>query len=543
MAPTSSHQLLTALPRHLLLMARLALLCLLFLAGLSSGVANAEVQRYALVVGANHGLATEPPLRYAESDARRIGHILRDLGSFGRERTVVLTGANAEGVRAALDRLDRRIDRENPGDALLFVFYSGHADAGALHLQGTSLPMEEVRERVVRSRATARVLVIDACRSGAVTRVKGGRPGPSFRIDLDDDLRARGLAILTSSAAGEDAQESDQLEASFFTHYLASALRGAADANGDGGVGLNEAFSWAAERTLVATSSTLAGPQHPTYQVDLGGRRDLILTRPDTRSGKLGALSFSEQGNYLVQRATRGGAVVGEVTVALAGAAARRLVVPAGRYAITLRRDDSLSRGEFAVSRGDVTQVANADMTPVRAVRVATKGGDGVDERLVSLSAFATGGARGSILGLGVAPRVEVGIALDYDWLSLELRGIYSNSVRTNDSVRILNHEAGVAAAVLANFDLDLIELAAGAELGVLWLGQRVSGNVSESRNASATSVGLFARARIPLWEWLYARLDGGLLVYFLQRGVGPVDARIDTPPTFRFAAGLGARF
>lgn len=506
---------------------------------LASPAAHADLTRHALVIGANHGLSTEPPLRYAESDARRIARILRTLGGFDHERVEVLTGADADGVRDALSEAEARLRTTGAGDDdLLFVFYSGHADALALHLGGTRLPLDELRHRVSRAPAAARVLVVDACRSGAVTRVKGGRPGPSFKIELDDDLAARGVAILTSSAAGEDSQESDELGASFFTHFLASGLLGAADADADGRIGLNEAFAYASERTLAATASTLAGPQHPTYHVDLGGRRDLVLTRPSARAGRVGSLTFGEPGDYLVQRTEPRQVVVGEITVASRAGA---LAVPAGRYLITRRGRDEVREGRFAVTAGHETRVATADMTTVRAMRVASKGAS--EARSVALNVFATGGARGSVLDLGIAPRAEVGLGLQWDWLGLELRGVFASSTVSNTTVAITNHEAGAALAVLAHFDLDLIALGGGAELGVVWLGQRFRRADVADRDGSALYAGLLARAQVPLWRWLYARFDAALLVYFLQRGEVASEARLETPPTFRFGAGLGAWF
>ena len=89
-----------------------------------------------------------------------------------------------------------------------------------------------------------RILVIDSCRSGAVTRVKGGRPAPPILLGDTQELDGEGVIVLTASAAGEDAQESDQLGGSFFTHYLLSGLRGAADDNGDQVVTVAEAFSY-----------------------------------------------------------------------------------------------------------------------------------------------------------------------------------------------------------------------------------------------------------------------------------------------------------
>jgi uncharacterized caspase-like protein len=60
----------------------------------------------------------------------------------------------------------------------------------------------------------------------------------------------RGYAFLTSSSPDEVAQESDHIGASFFTHYLVSGLRGAADVTGEGKVTLNEAYQFAFNETL-----------------------------------------------------------------------------------------------------------------------------------------------------------------------------------------------------------------------------------------------------------------------------------------------------
>ena len=86
------------------------------------------------------------------------------------------------------------------------------------------------------------------------------------------------MVVLTASTAGEDAQESDELRGSFFTHYLLSAMRGAADADRDQTVSISEAFAYTRDKTIVASSRTLGGTQHPTFHYDLRGRADLPLT-------------------------------------------------------------------------------------------------------------------------------------------------------------------------------------------------------------------------------------------------------------------------
>ena len=72
----------------------------------------------------------------------------------------------------------------------------------------------------------------------------------------------RGHAYLTSSSADEAAQESDRIGGSFFTHFLVTGLRGAADADSDKRVTLDEAYRFAFDETLARTEAIGGGPQH-----------------------------------------------------------------------------------------------------------------------------------------------------------------------------------------------------------------------------------------------------------------------------------------
>ena len=81
--------------------------------------------------------------------------------------------------------------------------------------------------------------------------------------------------LIASSSADEESQESDDIGASFFTHYLASGLLGDADSSGDGKVTLAEAYTYAYARTVGETAETRAGAQrrstHAHHHRDLHG--------------------------------------------------------------------------------------------------------------------------------------------------------------------------------------------------------------------------------------------------------------------------------
>ncbi|HMI93790.1 MAG TPA: caspase family protein, partial [Polyangiales bacterium] len=298
----------------------------------ASQLARADVQRFAIVIGNDRGAADEQPLRYAESDARRVYDVLRDLGGFVPANMVLLSGEDARTAEDTIIAINERVRSALalPGSqAMLFVYYSGHADAEALHLGDSELPARRLTQLVHGSAATFRLMVLDACRSGALTRRKGGKIVAASPLLSEDALPGSGLAVLAASAAHEDAQESEEIRASFFTHAFVSGLMGAADQDGDGAVSLSEAYQYSYGATLRATSRTLFGTQHPTFRFDYGGQGAVILTRPEAFTAARAQLSFPADIGFLVLRDSAEGAVVGEV-----GAFDRRreLSLRPGRY-------------------------------------------------------------------------------------------------------------------------------------------------------------------------------------------------------------------
>jgi hypothetical protein len=517
-------------------MTRAAALFLLVTVLVATRAGADEARRWAIAVGANAGDPSEVTLRYAGQDARRVARVLRDVGGFAPEDVLVLTGVDAEELRRALISVNARI-RSSAGGSLLFVYYSGHADAEALHLGGTRLPLSELRDLVTGSPARAGVLVIDACRSGALTRVKGGHQGPSFDIRAEHRLQeARGTAFLTSSAAGEDAQESDRLGGSFFTHYFVSALLGAADANGDGAVTLGEAFAYASERTVAATATTVSGPQHPTYGFHLSGRDDLVLSRPAT-GRRRGLVELAEPGTYLFQRGGLDGRVVAEVASPSPG---RRVALVPDRYAVTFRGKDHLRQGKIAVGAGGTTVLRASALRRVDYARVVRKGGT---ERRRAASIMIQGGARGGLLDLGAAWRGDLVTRVDFAPLSLELRIGAGFSAQSNQRLNIDTRELATSVAALRAFDLGPLTLSLGFEAGVGWISQAFHDPQTPDRDGTAIDLGPVVQLEIPLGGRYYLRADVAALTYFLRTGNKSADVHWETPVTYRALFGVGIYF
>ena len=510
-----------------------ALLAIVVVPAVAPSVAWAEANRFAIVIGANAGDADEPTLRYAESDAERVGGVLRTLGGFLPENVITLNDLRAGEVRRALISLNARV-RALSGDSLMIVYYSGHADAEALHLSGTHLPMAEIRDLVSGSAASARVLVLDACRSGTITRVKGGTHAPAFDIDIGFPVGAAGMAMLSSSAAGESSQESDALGASFFTHALVSALLGAGDSNHDGSVTLGEAFAYAKERTLAATSRTVVGPQHPTFRLDLGGREDLVLTRPGVEHRNIGTLAFSRPGLYVVHKGSQEGPVVAELSTDESNG---RIALDAGHYFVTRREPDHLEQGRFDVTAHATTTVAVETLTRIEYARVVRKGGT---YRRYAGSLFADGGVRGEVFGLGTAWRTEVGGRLDLRQLSLAVRLGFAQSDRDNGRLDITTSEVSIGLDGLRAFDVGPLTLDLGLEVGASSFVQAFHDPATPNRASFGPYVGAVGQLEWPLPHRFYARFELAGLFYFLRTND---TSGMQTGPTYRASAGVGVSF
>jgi len=144
------------------------------------GAASAQVERFAVVVGNNVGEPPDVPLRYAEVDAARMASVLQEVGGVRPENVVLLQGKDADTVRRALIAVNERV-RSSGRSTVLLVYYSGHADSGALHLGPSRLELTELEQLVRGSAAAFRLLILDACRSGALTRVKARCSSPPAR--------------------------------------------------------------------------------------------------------------------------------------------------------------------------------------------------------------------------------------------------------------------------------------------------------------------------------------------------------------------------
>jgi hypothetical protein len=352
-------------------LARIVTLVLILTATARAAEQPPKVRRFAFLAGANDGGAGRTRLRYATSDARAVSRVLTEMGGVRNSDLVFADEPDRAEFLRQLDRMRDNIAAARTSDVrtVLIFYYSGHSDEDGLLLRGERLPYPELRARIEQIPADVRVAVLDSCASGALTRGKGGVFRPPFMAD--DSVKLKGHAFLTSSAANEVAQESDRIAASFFTHFLVSGLRGAADSNRDRQVTFFEAYQFAAQETLARTERTRGGPQHAAYDIQLNGIGDLVMTNVRGTSAGL-VLSGDLQGFISVREPDQ--RLVAELRK-VAGHPVELGLEP-GKYLVTMAGPESVFEAAVELREGQRAEVGKLQFRLATSLEVARARGN-----------------------------------------------------------------------------------------------------------------------------------------------------------------------
>jgi tetratricopeptide (TPR) repeat protein len=226
---------------------------------------------YALVVGVAKypNLPPEKALNYTERDAESIYQILISPrgGNFRAQNVQLLTGdkATLANLRHQLEEWLPSVAQE--GDRVL-IYFAGHGflyddraylapyDIDPKNIRATGYPMDDLG-RVVggRIKATYKVLITDACHSGAITPQAEVTQNVAVNRKLLD--LSSSMFSLTASRDREQSFESQQFGGGHgvFTYYVVKGLEGEADANADGQVTADELAEYTRYNVRQATKA------------------------------------------------------------------------------------------------------------------------------------------------------------------------------------------------------------------------------------------------------------------------------------------------
>ncbi|MDR0494087.1 MAG: caspase family protein [Treponema sp.] len=331
------------------------LLVLLVFNGLSAAEeAMPSTRRFGIFIGSNNGGRDRVMLRYAVSDAKSVSRVFTGMGGIADGDNILLVEPSVREINRQLDTFGRLSSqsKQNAQRTELVFYYSGHSDENGILLNRERYGYRELRERINAVQTDMRIVILDSCSSGAITRAKGGVKTQPFLFD--SSVSTTGYAFLTSSSDTETSQESDSIESSYFTHSLLAGLRGAADSVGDGRVTLNELYRFAYTETLARTETSIFGAQHPSYDIQISGSGDVVLTDIKEISASLffadeltGRVSIRDSSDFLIAELTK-----------IANKPLELGLEP-GSYRITLQRGDNFYRTEINLSEN---QRAKLDM-------------------------------------------------------------------------------------------------------------------------------------------------------------------------------------
>lgn len=430
----------------------------------------ADQVRYAVVVGNNQGNSPGRALRFAEQEVGKLSDILREWGDF--QSLAVVRGGDRHEVENALKTARGKLElARSQGKPTLFLFYySGHGDNEALELGGSRFPLRDLRTYLETLPADVRLAFVDACQSGALTGVKGGRRAPEYEIRLADPGSVRGMAIVTSSTANELSQESDDLQGSYFSQNIMAGLHGLADTSHDGQVTLSELYQYAFRRTLANTAVSLIGGQHPTYDYQLSGAGEVILTRTRPHDAQI-AFPRETGVTYTVLAAKKD-----QVLAELVASADQDLylAVPAGEYKIVRRVPASIRETRVSLAAGSSVTVNPVTMVAVAAEETVLRKKQSLPANLlgvhVGLQSPTVAGVSDSVAGSG-------GVAYTRFWprFAGRVRGDLAMFSRTDATPLATNQDQFMRLSPALDFLLpayvgDRVSLFAGPTVGLALL-------------------------------------------------------------------------
>ncbi|MHA1566130.1 MAG: caspase family protein [Alphaproteobacteria bacterium] len=217
-------------------------------------VKNAS-DRWAVLIGINGYHESLGRLKYSVNDCRRLAEVLTTGDdAFPADHVLVLTDDEAAERRPTYGNihswLASWLSQPDEDDTVL-VFFAGHgremdgkcylvpADATLQTIHVAGIPVPYVQELLSRCKARQKVLVLDACHSGA------GRDVSTMAAPMMETLSAgKGIYTLTSCDVDELSHEWDDKRQGVFSYYLAEALSGSCPPDSTGRTSIEAVYEW-----------------------------------------------------------------------------------------------------------------------------------------------------------------------------------------------------------------------------------------------------------------------------------------------------------
>ena len=230
--------------------------------------------RWAVLIGINGYHESLGRLKYSVNDCRRLAEVLTTGDdAFPADHVLVLADDEAVERKPTYANIHSWLASwlAQPGeDDTVLVFFAGHGremdgkcylvpgDATLQTIHVTGIPVPYIQELLNRCKARQKVLILDACHSGA------GRDVCTMAAPMMETLSAgKGIYTFTSCDVDEVSHEWDEKKQGVFSYYLAEALSGSCPPDAHGRITAEAVYEWTFDRvrSWAAAHRCLQNPQ------------------------------------------------------------------------------------------------------------------------------------------------------------------------------------------------------------------------------------------------------------------------------------------
>ncbi len=267
-----------------------------------AGVKLGQSRTYAFLVGCGAYDRRElRPLEFTLNDVRAFHKTLVDSG-VPKENVVLMHDEQsrnllpeAKKIREQFDLLLARVDKRST----LIVALSGHGiqfdskgsnyfcplDARLTDPQ-TLIPLDEIYKQLEACPAERKLLLVDACRNDPQSNLAKSRATVELKtLSPAEETVPKGIVALFSCSARQQSYEHPTLKHGVFFHQLLEGWKGAADANKDKAVTLDEVLGYTKLKTEAFAHLELGAQANPASQ----GRLQRHVDSQGAASGRQGS--------------------------------------------------------------------------------------------------------------------------------------------------------------------------------------------------------------------------------------------------------------
>ena len=249
---------------------------LLFAYGLAVTTEDIYDNSYALIIGIDKYQNVQP-LNYAVKDAESIQDILVNTFDFPEDNVTLLK--NEEATKQNILKSFSEITKKAEDSDRVLIFFAGHGETMDLPEGGekgylipvegdsedlylTGLPMEELRQIALISRAKHMLYLVDACYGGIAAVGSRGLDSKRTPNYIDKITKDKSRQVITAGGRGEQVIEKPEWGHSAFTLNLKRGLQDSrADYNSDGYITANELGLFLREKVTIDSENQ----QTPQY--------------------------------------------------------------------------------------------------------------------------------------------------------------------------------------------------------------------------------------------------------------------------------------